>query len=232
MSRVDRVTESVKQNMVLVKEVLNAYANKSITVEEKNDVLIAVIAQDMIKSQRILNVGFVQDRCPSCAGRGFKIIPELVQEVYYLDKCHGDPEKGILPCNGTHILTKVCERCHGLTLREVIEQNRDKLEVVPSDAFIAQHGNETFRLLEADEVDGKKYSYIPKKPCKACGGTGRFSYQNEKRTVPCTCVKKRLSPTGKIKTHVICSDCRGDGRILSNPVISSEVAAKLQGLIG
>ena len=227
MSYIDRITENVKQNMVLVKEVLSAYAKRMISLEEKNNVLLAVIEREMIRSQRILNVGFVHDRCPSCFGRGFKIIPELVQEIYY-DECHGDPKKGILPCNGTHILTKVCERCHGLTLKEVIEQNRDKLERIPSDAFIAQHGNETFRLLEADEVGGKKYLYIPKKPCKACGGTGRFSYQNEKRTVPCICVKKRLVPTNRIKTHIICPDCHGDGRILNNPVISREVAAKLK----
>lgn len=231
MNYVERIGSDVRRNMNLAREVLMAYANKTIGVEEKNNILAKIIESDMIRTQRVLNVGFLQNRCQTCAGRGFTIIPELVQEVYYVD-CEGDPEKGILPCNGTHILTKVCERCHGLTLREVIEQNRDKLEAIPSEAFIEQHGSETFRILQADEVDGKTYHYIPKQPCKACGGTGRFMYQNAKRTTPCTCVKKRLKPTGKIKTCVTCHDCHGDGRRIDNPVISANDLEKLRGIIG
>lgn len=232
MNYADRITGDVKGNMALAKEVLVAYTEKSITIEEKNRILADIIGKDLITSQRILNIGFVKNRCQTCAGRGFTIIPELVQEVYYLDECKGDPSKGVLSCNGTHILTKVCERCHGLTLREVIEQNKDKLESKPSEAFIKQHEGETFRILIADEIEGKKYSYIPKKPCKACGGTGRFEYKNDKRTVPCVCTKKRLIPTGKIKTIVTCSDCHGDGRRIDNPVISADNLEKLRELIG
>lgn len=241
MNYAERITSDVRENMALAREVLIAYTNKAITVDEKNGILAQIIESDMIRTQRILNVGFTQNRCKNCAGRGFTIIPELVQDVYYIE-CKGDPEKGILPCNGTHILTKVCERCHGLTIREVIEQNRDKLEVIPPEGFIKQHEQETFRILRADEAkdkdtseddegEGKVYYYIPKKPCKACGGTGRFMYQNEKRTTPCTCVKKRLKPTGKIKTCVICPDCHGDGRRIDNPVISVSDLEKLRGIV-
>jgi len=214
-----RIGTDPKNNISLAKEVINAYASKTISKGDKNTILRQIIESEMLRVGKILNVGFVQNRCLNCAGRGFIIIPEVVRER---SECHGDPEHGILPCNGTGILTKVCQRCNGMTLIQLIEKERDHLEKIPSDEFIAEHGHQTFRIIEADEAGRSKYCYIPKKPCKACGGTGRFVYTNAERTKPCTCVKKRLVPTGKIARVAECSECGGDGRRIDNPVIQLE----------
>lgn len=214
----NRIATDPRQNVVLAKEVLGAYEAKTISKDDKNAILRRIIAVELPKTHRVLNVGFEKNRCQACAGRGFIIIPELVRER---GECLGSPDEGILPCGGTGILTKVCQRCNGMTLIQLIAKEREKLDKLPSDSFIAEHGSETFRLIEADEMGGKgKYFYIPKKPCKACGGTGRFVYKNDQRTVVCSCVKKRLVPTGNIHKTVECDVCHGDGRRLDNPVIS------------
>lgn len=254
--------------------ILDSLICGTISTNEKNKLLSCIIINQLQKpgSRYLTGIKYrgLGNHCTRCNGLGFQVIMETDIKVY---PCVGDKSKNVLPCNGTGIKTSICNRCNGLKLSDILNIRNGilmgtdntvkfkhfgkiKIDTI-SERFIEKNSEKTFRVIMSDEeINGESggiYYYIPKSPCRTCGGTGFFVH--DRKNIKCTCgghndgcevcdgtgyvngnpVKcpgchgkgyksKNLVTTGNVKSFLECSYCKGYGaNIPSNPVINLKV---------
>ena len=255
-----------------LKHIISAHRTSYITTTEKNQLLMNIIKQQVAtKGQHLDGIkysGWV-DGCRSCSGKGFNTV---IERKMVVDKpCLGNKKRGILPCEGTGIKTSICLRCGGLKLEEILAirtliNQKDVSKDIQakyghfgliiidtiSQGFIKENKSKTFRVIQADDIecDGNNlYYYIPKSPCSACHGSGRFVH--DRKNIKCKCggdknckicsgtgrfsdkpircpgcggkgaLAKHLESTGQVKSFVQCSHCHGEGARIVQHVLSN-----------
>jgi len=238
-----------------ITQIINKFDRGNLTIDEKNQLLIGIISEQIYSgSQQYVNGFSIRNACPFCQGKGFNVHIELEKT----NKCPGT--KDCLSCNGTGIMTKICLRCDGQTLNEILRKREllNKNRHIPGMSreeekkfrekfkhyilidvrrihsnFIKENAHRTFRVIQADNDNRTKYSYIQKNPCRACSGTGRFEYKNAERTIKCPgChgkgqIRTYLKTTNRIKNVILCNKCGGSGRTYeNNPVINLQTMPK------
>jgi len=202
-----------------VEKIIHGFRHGILTIDEKNQLLVSIIVSQIESGSKYLTGFNMKNSCRTCNGKGFNVHPY----IEFTTQCPGTHD--CLPCNGSGIMTKVCLRCGGHTLKDIL--NRRKLIVdfknnhIPGmiredeikfkeefghyasidirrihPSFIEENYDKTFRVIRAD--DQIKYSYIQKNTCRACKGTGKFVYTNSERTIKCPgCHGK-----GQVKKHM------------------------------
>lgn len=254
----DRLNIMVSNNQLStehIKTIVNGTRTGRIGTTERIQLLMTIVSNQLksgirdLKTNKIRYVvginSLLHSPCPSCRGMGFVCTPEIEMKIV---PCPGNEDYGIISCDGSKIKTTVCNRCHGMTLSEILdirsgimtgefegtEFGRNIIEKYThltklrmrklNPAFVKKFGNKTFIVISAENG---AYYFIPEKPCTACGGTGKFIH--DRKNLRCNCGGqdpncKKCGGKGRFSgTPIQCTGCGGKGHLSKKLIMTGNV---------
>lgn len=225
--------ENKNLSMDHLQTILKSLSLGSISIEEKNQLLMSLITNQLKNGTRYLGIirhPSYSIHCSHCGGKGFQVILEVKMDF---KPCEGDPSKNSVPCLGSGVKTSLCNRCNGLQLGQTLRIRNEIIMKTASEAvvekyghftkikvdnitpkFIEQNTQKTFRVFKSDEVGNNGvYYYIPRDPCRSCKGTGLFIH--DRKNIKCT----KCNGVGHHGTEEQkCETCNGKGRLNGKPI--------------